>query len=349
MLGEDRLCEGDKGKALAAHSSLNRLELGVLGGDPRYKKIIARPQEIEALLIEEGIKAIPRKSREIILDFDATDDPLHGHQEGAFFHGYYRSYCYLPLYCFCGNVPLLARLRDAKGDASSGTVEALEKIRCAIRRRFGRRVRIIVRADSGFAREEIMAWCEQNAVSYCLGLARNKRLSARLGQSFGELYQGIKTRDIQVPCRRFEDFEYRTRKSWSRARRVVGKAEILAKGPHPRFVVTNLPAAGFVGEPEERLAAPHSTRSFTARAEKWKIASRRHNRTSLPIAPARAGWPPTNSGSGFRPSPISCSRCCGPRCCAAPIWLRPPSARSGLNSSRLVPASPSAAGASTSS
>ena len=256
MLGEDRLCEGDKGKALAAHSTLNRLELGVLGGDARYKKIIARPQEIEALLIEEGIKAIPRKSREIILDFDATDDPLHGHQEGAFFHGYYRSYCYLPLYCFCGNVPLLARLRDAKGDASSGTVEALEKIRCAIRRRFGRRVRIIVRADSGFAREEIMAWCEQNAVSYCLGLARNKRLSARLGKSFGELYQGIKTRDLQVPCRRFEDFEYRTRKSWSRARRVVGKAEILAKGPNLRFVVTNLPAAGFVGEPEERLAAP---------------------------------------------------------------------------------------------
>ena len=114
VLGEDRLCEGDKGKALAAHSSLNRLELGVLGGDARYKKIIARPQEIEALLIEEGIKAIPRKSREIILDFDATDDPLHGHQEGAFFHGYYRRYCYLPLYCFCGNVPLWARLREAK-------------------------------------------------------------------------------------------------------------------------------------------------------------------------------------------------------------------------------------------
>ena len=190
MLGEDRLCEGDKGKALAAHSTLNRLELGVLGGDARYKKIIARPQEIEALLIEEGIKAIPRKSREIILDFDATDDPLHGHQEGAFFHGYYRSYCYLPLYCFCGNVPLLARLRDAKGDASSGTVEALEKIRCAIRRRFGRRVRIIVRADSAFAREEIMAWCEQNAVSYCLGLARNKRAERPLGQELRRALPG---------------------------------------------------------------------------------------------------------------------------------------------------------------
>ena len=244
-----------------------------MGGDARYKKIIAKPQEIRALFVKEGVKAIPRKSREpeaepeknprqppvknqIILDFDATDDPLHGDQEGAFFHGYYRHYCHLPLYCFCGNVPLLAELRDAKRDASSGTVEALEKITCAIRKRFGRKVRIIVRADSGFAREEIMAWCEENGIYYCLGLARNKRLSARLGKGFGELYEGIKTGEIQAPCRRFEDFEYRTRKSWSRARRVVGKAEILDKGENPRFVVTNLPAEGFAGEPEERFTAP---------------------------------------------------------------------------------------------
>ncbi len=178
VLGEERACEADKGKALAAHATLNRLELGALGGDARYKKIIAKPREIEALLIKEGVKVIPRKSREIILDFDATADPLHGNQEGAFFHGYYRHYCYLPLYCFCGNVPLLAQLRDAKRDASSGTVEALEKITGAIRQRFGRKVRIIVRADSGFAREEIMAWCERNGVYYCLGLARNKRIRA---------------------------------------------------------------------------------------------------------------------------------------------------------------------------
>ena len=256
VLGEDRLSAGDKGKALAAHSTLNRLELGALGGDARYKKIIARPEEIEALLIEEGVKAIPRKSREIILDFDATDDPLHGNQQGAFFHGYYRHYCYLPLYCFCGNVPLLAQLRDSKRDASSGTVEALRKITSAIWKRFGRKVRIIVRADSGFAREEIMSWCEDNGVYYCLGLARNKRLSVRLGKCFGELYRGIQSGEIQVPCRRFEDFEYRTRKSWSRARRVVGKAEILDKGENPRFVVTNLPAEGLPGEPQERFAAP---------------------------------------------------------------------------------------------
>ena len=143
-----------------------------------------------ALLIEEGVKAIPRKSREIILDFDATDDPLHGNQEGAFCHAYYRHDCYLPLYCFWGNLPLWAQLRDAKRDASSGAVEALQKITCAIRKRFGRRVRIIVRADSGFAREEIMAWCEQNGIYYCLGLARNKRLSARLGPMLRRTLQG---------------------------------------------------------------------------------------------------------------------------------------------------------------
>ena len=242
VLGEDRFCEADKGKALAGQASLKRMELGALGGDGRYKKILAQPEKIEALLLEEGVKAIPRKSREIVLDFDATDDPLHGAQEGAFFHGYYRCHCYLPLYCFCGTIPLFAQLRGAKRDASQGTVEALRKIVPVIRKRFGERVKIIVRADSGFAREEIMAWCEENAVFYCLGLARNNRLVARLGKAFGELHEQIKAAGIETPCRAFEDFEYRTRKSWSRARRVVGKAEILEKGQNPRFIVTNLSA-----------------------------------------------------------------------------------------------------------
>lgn len=245
VLGEDRLCEEDKGKALAAHSTLNRLELGALGGDGRYKKILAKPAEIEALLIEEAVKAIPRRSRQIVLDFDATDDPLHGAQEGAFFHGYYRSYCYLPLYCFCGNVPLWTQLRDARRDACQGTVEALEKIVPVIRRRFGKKVRIIVRADSGFTREPIMAWCEGHGVYYCFGMSRSGRLERRLGQAFGELYQGIQAGQIQVPCRRFADFKYRTRKSWSRSRRMIGKAEVLAKGNNPRFIVTNLPAKSF--------------------------------------------------------------------------------------------------------
>ena len=179
-LGQDRILERDKGKALAAHSTLNRLELSAEAIDARYHKVQAQPDKVEELLIKRGVKAIPRKSAEIVLDLDATDDPLHGSQEGAYFPGYYRHYCYLPLYCFCGNIPLLAQLRDCKRDASDGTVEALQKIVPAIRRRFGNKVRIIVRADSGFAREAIMAWCEANEVFYCFGLARNERLGELL-------------------------------------------------------------------------------------------------------------------------------------------------------------------------
>ena len=239
--GLDRDCERDKGKALAAHSTLNRFELGALGGDGRYKKIIPNITAIESLLIEQGVRAIPRKSRRIVLDFDATDDPLHGAQQGRFFHGYYGHYCYLPLYCFCGNVPLLAQLRDAQRDASEGTVEALEKIVPAIRKRFGRKVQIIVRGDSGFAREAIMYWCEENKVFYCLGLARNARLRGKLEPSFEALHEQAP----ELPARRFAEFEYRTLKSWSRARRVVGKAELLEKGENPRFVVTNLSEDSF--------------------------------------------------------------------------------------------------------
>jgi hypothetical protein len=138
------------------------LELSAQGIDLRYHKIEAQPEQIEALIIERAVKSIPRKSAEIVLDFDATDDPLHGSQEGAYFNGYYRAYCYLPLYCFCDNIPLLAKLRDCKRDASEGSLEALQKIVAAIRRRFGNKVLIIVRGDSAFAREPPMSRCEAN-------------------------------------------------------------------------------------------------------------------------------------------------------------------------------------------
>jgi hypothetical protein len=242
--GGDR-SEANQGKALAGHSTLNRLEQSALGGDGRYKKIIPDAGKIEQLLIEEGVKAIPRKSRRIILDFDATDDPLHGAQEGRFFHGYYGHYCYLPLYCFCGNVPLLALLQHAKTDASAGTVEALKKIVPAIRRRFGRKIEIVLRGDSGFARDAIMDWCERNDVFYCLGLARNQRLQAKLAPCFEALQSELAEGLVEVPVRRFLEFEYRTLDSWSRRRRVVGKAEVLAKGENPRFVVTNFGAEHF--------------------------------------------------------------------------------------------------------
>ncbi|HKM79632.1 MAG TPA: IS1380 family transposase, partial [Candidatus Acidoferrum sp.] len=179
------------------------------------------------------------------MDFDATDDPLHGSQQGAYFRGYYRHYCYLPLYYFCGNIPLFAKLRDCKRDASDGTVEALQKIVPAIRQRFGKKVRIIVRADSGFAREAIMAWCEENHVFYCLGLARNDRLAELLRTNFEALRAQIKEGKVETPCRSFTEFEYSTLDSWTKARRVIGKAEILSQGDNPRFIVTNLPKDGW--------------------------------------------------------------------------------------------------------
>jgi hypothetical protein len=251
-LGQDRLQERDRGKALAAHSTLNRLELSAQSIDLRYHKIQVQPEKAELLLIQRGVKAIPRKSAEIVLDFDATDDPLHGSQEGGYFNGYYREHCYLPLYCFCGNIPLLAKLRDCKRDASDGTIEALQKIVPAIRKRFGRKIRIIVRADSAFARESIMSWCEDNGVFYCFGLARNDRLSQQLNVQFQSLKAQVDEGKLQSPCRSFTQFEYSTLNSWSRKRRVIGKAEILPKGDNPRFIVTNLHEDGW-GDPVQAV------------------------------------------------------------------------------------------------
>ncbi len=245
-LGRNRHEQRNKGKALAGKSTLNRLELAITESDLRYKKVVAQPTEIEDLLLELGVKALPRRAGMIILDFDATDDPIHGRQEGRFFHGYYQGYCYLPLYCFCGNIPLWAQLRTSGRDASDGTAEALEKIVKAIRKRFGRKQKILVRADSGFAREEIMAWCEARPnVFYCLGLARNARLQKHLEESFGAMAGEMEKGELHAPCRRFEDFTYRTQKSWSRTRRVIGKAEVTMQGANPRFIVTNLAKARF--------------------------------------------------------------------------------------------------------
>ena len=168
---------------------------------------------------------------------DATDDPLHGHQEGRFFHGYYRCYCYLPLYIFCGEHLLCARLRASNQDASAGCLEELERIVGQLRRHFPK-TRINIRGDSGFCREFIMTWCEDHDVGFVLGLARNRRLVCALGSAMQEA-KSVHRR-TGLPARRLRDFTYRTRKSWSRKRRVVGKAEYLSKGENPRFVVTNL-------------------------------------------------------------------------------------------------------------
>jgi hypothetical protein len=223
---------------LAGKSTLNRLEHAPLVPS-RYHKIGHDPAAIEGLFVDLFLEAHQTPPKELILDLDATDDPLHGHQEGRFFHGYYDCYCYLPLYVFCGRHLLAARLRRSNIDASAGAKDEVARIVGQIRARWPR-VQIVLRADSGFAREELMAWCEANGVDYIFGLARNERLVGAIADDLAAAELESLARG--GPARRFADFAWRTLDSWSRARRVVAKAEHLTQGPNPRFVVTSLPA-----------------------------------------------------------------------------------------------------------
>ena len=239
LTGAGLVRERDRGNPLASSSTLNRLELGepCEAAHSRYKRIVSQPEALDELLVEVFVESHRQAPRQIWLDLDATDDPLHGHQEGRFFHGYYGCYCYLPLYIFCGEHLLCARQRASNQDASAGSVEELSRIVEQLRHHWPK-TRINIRGDSGFCRESIMSWCEDNDIGYVLGLARNGRLVRAIGAQMREAREVH--RETGRPARRFRDFEYRTRKSWSRRRRVVGKAEYLSKGPNPRFVVTNL-------------------------------------------------------------------------------------------------------------
>jgi hypothetical protein len=223
---------------LAGKSTLNRLEHAPLAPS-RYHKIGHDAATIEELLVDLFLDSHATAPRRIILDVDATDDPLHGHQEGRFFHGYYDCYCYLPLYVFCGKQLLAAKLRRSNIDASAGAVEEVARIVGQIRAGWPR-VEILLRADSGFARDELMAWCEANGVDFVFGLARNDRLVGAIAEDLTAAEAESLARN--GPARRFADFAWRTLDSWSRARRVVAKAEHLPKGSNPRFVVTSLPA-----------------------------------------------------------------------------------------------------------
>ena len=237
--GTRRVRARDVGKALAGKSTLNRLELTLpdAGPNTRYKKIVVNGTAVDHLLVEVFIQAQKRVPRQIVVDLDATDDPVHGRQEGRFFHGYYGGYCYLPLYIFAGEHLLCARLRPSNIDASAGAIEEAQRIVAQVRARWPK-VRIILRADSGFARETLMAWCEGHAVDYIFGLAKNGRLIRALGRELHQARQ--KCEETGQPARFFKDFTYQTRTTWGRPRRVVGKAEHLPDKANPRFVVTSL-------------------------------------------------------------------------------------------------------------
>jgi len=238
--GKQRFRRRDQGKALAGKSTLNRLELGRPGTVPAkssYQKIIIDPARIGRFFVDLFIQAHDEPPAEIILDLDATDDPLHGKQEGRFFHGYYQSYCYLPLYVFCGEFLLGAKLRQSNNDASAGAVGELARIVDGIRQQWPG-VRITIRADSGFCREAMMAWCEGHDVDYILGMAKNGRLTEMISAELAAAEAAYQ--ETQAPARVFAEFLYQTRASWSRARRIIAKAEHLSKGSNPRFIVTSL-------------------------------------------------------------------------------------------------------------
>jgi hypothetical protein len=226
----------DAGLALASAPTLNRLELSSQR-ESLYHKIHVKPASVQDLLIKFGSRTLRKSRRVIILDFDATHDPLHGRQEGRFFHGYYDCHCYLPLFAFVGDTPFWSQLRTSDRDGCDGTVEALEKIVSALRKRCPK-ARIIVRADSGFCRDAILSWCEARKIDYVIGLARNERLLAKLEPAM------IRAREraclVGGATREYCEFEYRTQDSWSRARRVIGKAERLCNKDNPRFIVTTL-------------------------------------------------------------------------------------------------------------
>ena len=222
---------------LAGKSTLNRLEHAPKADGDRYRKISVDGEAMKELFVSLFIQARKKAPRRLILDLDATDDPVHGNQEDRFFHGYYKCYCYLPLYIFCGRELLLAKLRPANIDASAGSKEEIAWIVARLRRKWPD-LEIWLRADSGFCREDLMAWCEANGVHYIFGLARNARLEAQIGGELAEAEQ--RAAQSGKAERIFKEFQYITRNSWSRERRVVAKAEHLSKGANPRFIVTSL-------------------------------------------------------------------------------------------------------------
>jgi len=238
--GEDRRCEEDKGNPLAGKSTLNRLELYSGDGrrDGKYKKIESKPEAIEEFYVAHFLRMQREVPWRIYLDLDTTDDQVHGNQEGKYFHGYYDSYCYLPLYIFCGDYLLCAKLKTADKEAADGALDEIKRIVGQIRKRWPK-TEIVIRGDNAFCREQIMAWAEQQpGVYYILGLAQNPRLLKAIEQRMEQAQ--LRYEISGQPARVFSEFLYSTLKTWSRPRRVIAKAEHIGKA-NPRFVVTSLP------------------------------------------------------------------------------------------------------------
>jgi hypothetical protein len=244
LAGKDNLAE-----PLAGKSTLNRMELGT-GINDRYKKITFWKEVVDELLVNVFIESHEKAPAEIVLDIDTTDMPLHGKQEGRFFHGYYDNYCYLPLYVFCGDHVLCARMREANHDVAFGCLQEIQRIVKQIRAAWPE-VKIVLRGDSGFCRNQLMSWCENNDVDFLFGMARNKRLRRIIGQQMHEA--AVQWNQTGKPARVFSEFQYGTKKTkqggWDRERRVVAKAEHIDGKENPRFIVTSLTSERWAAQP----------------------------------------------------------------------------------------------------
>jgi hypothetical protein len=319
---------------VAGKSTLNRLELSRETAT-RYHKVAHDPAAIEGLFVTLFVEAHNTAPEQIILDFDATDDPLHGHQEGRFFHGYYDCYCYLPLYIFCGRHLLAAKLRPADIDGSAGAEEAA-RIVAQIRARWPL-VRIVVRADSGFARDGLTTWCEANSVDFIFGLAKNVRLNRAIGAELVEARE--ESRTTGQPARRFKELIWSTRTSWSRQRRVIAKAEWTQGEANPRFIVTSLTAAD--GDGRHLYEDVYCARGEMENRIKECQMDLFADRTST-------GTMRASCGCGLPRWPMFCSTACAASLCRRPTWPMPPAAPSAASFSRSARSSPSACAASNS-
>jgi len=220
-------CACGKEDVLAGKSTLSRFE-------SRADRRLAF--EANALLVESFIDSFAEAPEELVLDFDATDDPVHGHQEGRFFHGYYGHYCFLPLYVFCGDRLLTAYLRPSDRDAALHSGAILKLLVTRLRRQWPH-VRIIFRGDSGFCRDRTLAWCDRNNVDYVVGLARNDVLLREISVLMEQAR--VEHERTGQKQRLFGGYIYGA-KTWTLKRHVIAKAEHSDKGANPRFVVTSL-------------------------------------------------------------------------------------------------------------
>ena len=274
---------GRKGcAALAGKSTLNRLEHAPGDGrQDRYHRIVHDPEALQALLTEMFIESWPGRlpPSRLVLDIDSTDDAAHGRQEGSCYHGYYRHYCFLPLYIFCGAHPLCAVLRPGNADPAAGAVQRLARIVARLRRRWPG-LQILVRADSAYAREELLAWCEDHGVDYVFGVARNARLTGRIGRELASAEAAAHKRGRAV--RRFTEFLHSTRTSWSRKRRVIAKAEHLPGKPNPRFVVTSLPRTVSARTVYERVYCPRGNMENAIKEQQLDLFSDRTSASRFP-------------------------------------------------------------------